>query len=41
MKYRGLGSGIVRALKEQPNIQFVNDSNGEQFKVIIPRKNAD
>ncbi len=41
MKYRGLGSGIVRALKEQPDIHFINDSNGEQFKVIIPRKNAD
>ncbi len=37
MKYRGLGSGILRALKVQPNIQFENDSSGEQFKVTIPR----
>lgn len=37
MKYRGIGSGIRRALKEQPNIDFINDVEGEQFKVIIPR----
>ncbi len=37
MKYRGFGFGIKRALKEQPNIEFINDVEGEQFKVIIPR----
>ena len=37
MKYRGLGSGVLRALKEQPNIQLENDVDGEQFKVVIPR----
>lgn len=37
MKYRGLGSGILRALKEQRNIELVNDSEGEQFIVRIPR----
>jgi len=37
MKYRGLGSGIIRAIRNQPNIQFENDSEGEQFKVTIPR----
>ncbi len=37
MKYRGFGSGISRALREQPNIEFINDIEGEQFKVIIPR----
>lgn len=37
MKYRGLGSGISRALKEQPDIVLVNDREGEQFKVTLPR----
>ncbi|MBP3366709.1 MAG: putative DNA binding domain-containing protein [Treponema sp.] len=37
MKYRGLGSGILRALKEQKNIELINDSEGEQFIVRIPR----
>lgn len=37
MSYRGFGSGIRRALKEQPNIEFVNDVSGQQFTVIIPR----
>lgn len=37
MTYRGLGSGIARAIKKQPNIQFENDKDGEQFKVVIPR----
>ncbi|MDR2694323.1 MAG: putative DNA binding domain-containing protein [Chitinispirillales bacterium] len=38
MIYRGFGSGIVRALEEQPNIEFVNDVEGEQFVVKIPRE---
>jgi len=38
MKYRGFGTGIVRALKEQPGIEFVNDVEGEQFIVKIPRE---
>ncbi|MBA4417125.1 MAG: hypothetical protein C0392_04330 [Syntrophus sp. (in: bacteria)] len=38
LPYRGLGSGIIRALESQPDIQFDNDIDGEQFKVIIPRK---
>ncbi|MDR3199462.1 MAG: putative DNA binding domain-containing protein [Planctomycetaceae bacterium] len=37
MNYRGFGSGIVRALKEQPNIEFINDTISEQFIVKIPR----
>ena len=37
MKYRGIGSGIRRAIKEQPNIELINDIESEQFKVIIPR----
>lgn len=37
MKYRGTGTGIRRALKEQSNIEFFNDVDGEQFIVTIPR----
>lgn len=37
MPYSGLGSGIRRALDNQPNIELINDIEGEQFKVIIPR----
>lgn len=37
MPYRGLGSGVKRAIKEQPDMRLVNDEDGEQFIVIIPR----
>ena len=37
MIYSGLGSGITRSLEEQPNIEFNNDIDGEQFIVKIPR----
>lgn len=37
MIYRGFGSGINRALEAQPNIELINDIEGEQFRVIIPR----
>lgn len=37
LPYRGLGSGIIRVLREQPNISIEEDREGEQFKVIIPR----
>lgn len=37
LEYRGAGSGILRALQEYPSIDFINDIDGEQFKVIIPR----
>jgi predicted HTH transcriptional regulator len=37
MNYRGFGSGITRALKNQPNIELINDTEGEQFIVKIPR----
>lgn len=37
MNYRGFGSGIRRALKEQPDIELFNDVEGEQFIVTIPR----
>jgi predicted HTH transcriptional regulator len=38
MNYRGFGSGIIRALNNQPNIEFINDESGEQFTVKIPRE---
>ncbi len=37
MNYRGFGSGITRALQNQPNIELVNDVEGEQFIVRILR----
>lgn len=41
LPYRGLGSGVRRAIKECPSITFDNDIDGEQFKVVIPRANID
>lgn len=41
MKYRGVGSGIRRAIKEEPGIELENDSSGEQFIVRIPRQNKE
>ena len=38
MRYRGLGSGVARAVKNQPNLELYNDKEGEQFKVVIPRR---
>jgi hypothetical protein len=37
MNYRGFGSGIIRAINHQDGIEFVNDIDGEQFIVKIPR----
>ena len=39
LPYSGLGSGIKRSIKNQPNVKFINDMEGELFKVIIPRPN--
>lgn len=36
MDYRGLGTGIMRAVKEEKNIYFQNDE-GSQFRVVISR----
>ena len=38
LPYRGLGTGIRRALQLYSEIDFENDLNGNQFKVIIKRK---
>ncbi|MDO5652076.1 MAG: putative DNA binding domain-containing protein [Moraxella sp.] len=37
LPYRGLGSGIVRALKSYGNIEFIDDRQNSLFKVIIHR----
>lgn len=37
MPFSGIGTGLIRALKEQPDIEFNNDIDGEQFIVKIPR----
>jgi ATP-dependent DNA helicase RecG len=37
LPYRGLGSGIRRALREYPSIDFIDDKAGNMFKAIIHR----
>jgi ATP-dependent DNA helicase RecG len=37
LPYRGLGSGIRRALKEHPHSELINDKEGQQFKVVLWR----
>ncbi|MBQ6472791.1 MAG: putative DNA binding domain-containing protein [Victivallales bacterium] len=38
MPFSGLGTGINRALERQPDIELLNDAEGDQFKIVIPRK---
>jgi predicted HTH transcriptional regulator len=38
LPYSGLGSGICRALSNQPDMELINDVEGEQFIVRFPRK---
>lgn len=38
LPYRGLGSGIKRAVEEWPDIDFTDDRENSLFKVIIHRK---
>jgi predicted HTH transcriptional regulator len=38
LPHRGLGSGIRRIVKEHPKTEFINDIDGQQFKVITHRK---
>lgn len=38
MDYRGLGSGIVRALRADADIEFHNEESGDQFRVVLWRK---
>jgi len=37
MSYRGFGSGIIRAIETQPNIEMENDEKGEQFIIRVFR----
>ncbi len=37
LPFSGLGSGVKRALEEEPSIELINDIEGEQFIVKIPR----
>ena len=37
MPYRGFGSGIIRALREEPNLEFVNEPERMQFVSVINR----
>jgi len=37
LEYRGVGSGIIRALQAYPDIEFFNDIEGEEFVVTIKR----
>lgn len=38
LPYRGLGTGILRALKEYPTIEFDDDRDGNTFRVKIVRR---
>jgi len=38
LPYRGIGSGIIRALREYPDIDFVDDHAGNRFIVTVRRK---
>jgi len=37
LPYRGIGSGIITALEKYPAIDFVDDRDGNLFKVILKR----
>jgi ATP-dependent DNA helicase RecG len=40
LPYRGLGNGIIRALREYPAIEFLDDREGNRFVVTIARPAA-
>jgi ATP-dependent DNA helicase RecG len=37
LEYRGAGSGVLHVLEVYPHIEFINDTEAEQFTVIIQR----
>lgn len=37
LPYKGLGTGVSRAVALYPEIEFINDTTSEQFRVIIKR----
>ena len=38
LPYRGIGSGIIRSLANYPDIEFLDDREGGQFKCVIGRR---
>lgn len=38
LPYRGLGSGILRVLKEYPNVEFIDERIENVFRVIVRRE---
>jgi ATP-dependent DNA helicase RecG len=38
LPYRGLGSGIKRALNHWPEIDFTDDRDGNLFTAVVRRK---
>jgi len=38
LPYRGYGSGIIRALAKYPDIDFLDDRDGNLFKVTLRRR---
>jgi ATP-dependent DNA helicase RecG len=38
LPYRGLGTGILRALREYPSIEFADDRDGNLFRATIRRR---
>jgi len=38
LPYRGLGSGVLRSIQAYPDIDFIDNRDGNLFKVIIQRK---
>lgn len=40
LPYRGLGSGLLRALRAWPDIELIDDRSGNLFKVIVTRPHA-
>lgn len=40
LPYRGLGSGLLRALRAWPQIELIDDRSGNLFKVIVKRPDA-
>jgi ATP-dependent DNA helicase RecG len=40
LPYRGLGTGILRALREYPEIEFDDDPDRNEFRVVIKRRPA-
>jgi ATP-dependent DNA helicase RecG len=37
LPYSGIGSGVPRIVKNHPNVELINDKEGEQFTVIMKR----